>query len=83
MSVAKFIIARLKSDATKKEVNHGTRFYFMAFRSSFQYSDLAVVVRILKLASRTAGSIDAAAHSYARRNESSLFRFGSAADDTL
>jgi hypothetical protein len=54
MSVAKFIIARLKSDATKKEVNHGTRFYFMAFRSSFQYSDLALVVRILKLASRTA-----------------------------
>ncbi len=54
MSVAKFIIARLKSDATKKEVNHGTRFYFMAFRSSSQYSDLALVVRILKLASRTA-----------------------------
>jgi hypothetical protein len=55
MSVAKFNIARLNSGATKKkEVNHGTRFYFMAFRSSSQYSDLALVVRILKLASRTA-----------------------------
>jgi hypothetical protein len=55
MSVAKFTIARLNSGAKKKKkVNHGTRYCFMAFRGSFQYSDLALVVRILKLASRTA-----------------------------
>jgi hypothetical protein len=39
----------MKRDEKQKEVNHGTRYYSMAFRSSAQYSCFALVVRSPKI----------------------------------